>query len=164
MPGRIGWQLKSSRVCKMTIRIIRRPELTNRKHGITHGWNTSYVGQGEINHTVLRVSRGQRQVPHGDARSRFPIYSRYCLIRVATRARGLEEIRKSTQVARGVFFASRRVSNVSLDAIGSERCGAAGASASLSVTVRGLECADRSCAGVDSLRAFKTLASVWYVS
>eukprot|EP00965_Chrysotila_dentata_P256969 6212735-Pleurochrysis_carterae.AAC.5 len=143
MPGRIGGQLQSPCVCKMTIRIICRPELIDRKQEITHGGYATYIGQSEIDDTVPRVSGGQWQAPYSDARTRLPIYSRNCFsawfcewrslrraVRVATRARGLEEMRKSTQVACGVFFTSRRASDESSGAFGYDRCDVAGASAS----------------------------------
>eukprot|EP00965_Chrysotila_dentata_P050827 1685530-Pleurochrysis_carterae.AAC.1 len=75
----------------------------------------------KIDHTVLRVSRGQGRSPTATHGRGFPstpdtvsVHDRTFrawrslrrAVRVATRARGLEEIRKSTQEARGVFFAT----------------------------------------------------------
>eukprot|EP00965_Chrysotila_dentata_P105894 3497796-Pleurochrysis_carterae.AAC.1 len=65
--------------------------------------------------------------------------------RVATRARGLEEICRSTQVVRDLFSASRRVSGDSSGAGDCGGCGDAGVTGSSWAGVRETEGTTRSC-------------------
>eukprot|EP00965_Chrysotila_dentata_P254614 6211939-Pleurochrysis_carterae.AAC.3 len=76
MSGSIRWQFQCPGVSKMAIRIICSPQLTDREQRIAHGRYTAYVCQSELNDTVLRVAGRERQVPHRDARTRLPIYTR----------------------------------------------------------------------------------------
>eukprot|EP00965_Chrysotila_dentata_P209537 6185350-Pleurochrysis_carterae.AAC.2 len=102
----------------MTVGIVGGPKLADREQRITHRWHATHSGESEIDNTILGVSDRKRQVSHGDARSRLPVYTRHGRTfiklrawrslrrdeRVATSARGFEAMRRSVQAARVAPF------------------------------------------------------------